>query len=40
MDKDSITQHLDSCLVDDFLKSQKSYQKMTDPFPQWFKEPA
>ena len=40
MDKDSITQHLDSCLVDDFLKSQKSYQKMNDPFPQWFKEPA
>ena len=38
MDKDSINNHLDSCLLDNFLKEQKTYQKMQDPFPEWFKK--
>lgn len=40
MDQEAITKRLDACLVNDYLTAPETYQKLEDPFPQWFKEAA
>ena len=33
-----IRKKLDECLVKDYLSNPKVFQKLQDPFPQWFAE--
>jgi len=40
MDEDSIRKRLDECLVKDYLSAPEFWQKLTDPFPEWFKQAA
>lgn len=40
MDEQKIRRQLDECLIKEYLTAPKIYQKMQDPFPQWFKEAA
>ena len=38
MDKDAIRRKLDGCLVKNYLTAPEFFQRLKDPFPQWFKE--
>ena len=40
MDKDAIRRKLDGCLVKNYLTAPEFFQRLKDPFPQWFKEVA
>lgn len=40
MDEAAIRQKLDACLVKNYLTAPEIFQKLKDPFPQWFKEAA
>ena len=40
MDQEAITKRLDACLVKDYLTAPETYQKLQDPFPQWFQQAA
>lgn len=40
MNEETIRKKLDSCLVKNYLDAQEIYQKLQDPFPQWFKQAA
>ena len=40
MDKDVIRRKLDGCLVKNYLTAPEFFQRLKDPFPQWFKEVA
>ena len=38
MHPDTIRARLDACLIQDYLAAPETYQKIADPFPQWFEE--
>ena len=38
MHPDTIRERLDACLIKDYLTAPETYQKVADPFPQWFEE--
>ena len=38
MDEAAIRQMLDNCLVENYLESPDTFEKLDDPFPLWFKE--
>jgi G3E family GTPase len=40
MDETAIRKKLDACLVRNYLTAPEIFQKLKDPFPQWFKEAA
>ncbi|MCB9983612.1 MAG: GTP-binding protein [Rhodospirillales bacterium] len=40
MDEEAIRKRLDSCLVKDYLNAPEFWQKLKDPFPEWFKQAA
>lgn len=40
MDQDALRRQLDECLVSDYLDMPDFYQKLSDPFPQWFQQAA
>lgn len=40
MDEEAIRKRLDECLVEDYLKQPETFQKLKDPFPEWFKQAA
>lgn len=40
MDEGAIRQRLDECLVEEYLDAPELWQKLKDPFPEWFKEAA
>ncbi len=40
MDEEGIRKKLDACLVENYLTSPEFFQKLADPFPEWFKQAA
>jgi len=40
MDEAAIRKRLDACLVKDYQKDQEIWERLQDPFPQWFKQAA
>ena len=40
MDEAALRERLDTCLIKDYLGAEDDYQKLQDPFPQWFQEAA
>lgn len=40
MNESTIRKRLDECLVKNYLTAPKIFEKLKDPFPQWFKEAA
>lgn len=40
MDEAALRKRLDECLVKNYLTAPEIFQKLKDPFPQWFKEAA
>ena len=40
MDEKAIRKKLDECLVKNYLTAPKLFEKLKDPFPEWFKEAA
>ena len=36
MNEKIVREQLDSCLIKNYLASPDSYQKIDDPFPDWF----
>ena len=40
MDETAIRQKLDACLVKNYLTAPETFQKRTDPFPEWFRQAA
>lgn len=40
MDEAAIRERLDTCLVKDYLNAPEFWQKLKDPFPEWFKKAA
>lgn len=40
MDEEAIRKKLDDCLVKNYLTAPEIFEKLKDPFPQWFKEAA
>lgn len=40
LDEEAIRKRLDSCLIENYIESPGLWQKVKDPFPQWFKQAA
>ena len=40
LDEKEIRKKLDACIIKDYLTKKDTYQKLTDPFPEWLQDEA